>query len=122
MTSFQKVIKYGAIALAIYLCFMIIGVIITTITAIFGITVGLEMFENSSNEAMITKWEQEYSDITSLDIDLDVCKLVIKKGDTLKVTASEVSDKFHCKVEGKNLKIEDENYHTHFFHHIEDVK
>ena len=122
MTSFQKVIKYGAIAFAVYLCFMIIGVIITAVTTVFGVTTGMELFEKNSNEAMITKWEQEYSDITSLDIDLDVCKLVIKKGDTLKVTASEVSDKFHCKVEGKNLKIEDENYHTHFFHHIEDVK
>ena len=122
MTSFQKVIKYGAIAFAVYLCFMIISIIIGTITAIFGITVGMERFENSNNEAMITKWEQEYSDITSLDIDLKVCKLAIKKGDTLKVTASEVSDKFNCKVEGKKLKIEDEDYHTHFFHHIEDVK
>ncbi len=122
MTSFQKVIKYGAIAFAIYLCFMIIGMIIGTITAIFGITVGIEMFENSSNEAMITKWEQEYSDITDLDIDLSVCKLVMKKGDTLKVKASEVSDKFKCTTEGNRLKLEDKNFPRHIFNQIEDVK
>ena len=122
MTSFQKVIKYGAIVFAIYLCLMIIGVIITAVTTIFGITTGIEVFENNSNEAMITKWEKEYSDIMGLDIDLKVCKLAIKKGDTLKVTASEVSDKFNCKVEGKKLKIEDKDYHTHFFNQIENVK
>lgn len=122
MTSFQKIIKYGAIAFAIYLCFMIIGMIVFGITAIFGITVGIEMFENSQNEAVITKWEQEYSNITSMDVDLNVCKLNIKKGDTLKVVASEVSEKFNCQVEGKKLKIEDKNFQRHFLNPIEDVK
>ena len=122
MTSFQKVIKYGAIAFAIYLCFVIIGMIVGTITAIFGISLGIEMFQNSDNDAMITKWEQEYSNITNMDIDLSVCKLVIKKGDTLKVDASEVSEKFKCNTEGNKLKIEDKNFHRNFFNHIEDIK
>lgn len=122
MTSFQKVIKYGAIAFAIYLCFVIISIIVGTITTIFGISLGIEMFQNSDNEAMITKWEQEYSNITSMDIDLSVCKLAIKKGDTLKVEASEVSEKFKCSTEGKQLKIEDKNLHRNFFNQTEDVK
>lgn len=120
MTSLQKVIKYGAIAFAIYLCFVIIGMIVGTITAIFGITVGIEMFQNSDNDARITKWEQEYSNITNMDIDLSVCKLVIKKGDTLKVDASEVSEKFKCSAEGNKLKIEDKNLHRNFFNQTED--
>lgn len=122
MTSFQKVIKYGAIAFAIYLCFVIISIIVGTITAIFGISVGIGMFENSDNDVMLTKWEQEYSNITSMDIDLSVCKLVIKKGDTLKVDASEVSEKFKCSAEGNKLKIEDKNLHRNFFKQTEDIK
>lgn len=122
MTSFQKIIKYGAIAFAIYLCFMILGIIVSTITAIFGISVGIEMFQNSDNDAMVTKWEQEYSNITNMDIDLSVCKLVIKKGDTLKVNASEVSEKFKCSAEGNKLKIEDKNFHRNFFSQTEDIK
>lgn len=122
MTSFQKVIKYGAIAFAIYLCFVIISMIVGTITAIFGITVGIEMFQNSDNDAMITRWEQEYSNITNMDINLSVCKLVIKKGDTLKVDASEVSEEFKCSAEGNKLKIEDKNLHRNFFNQAEDMK
>lgn len=122
MTSFQKIIKYGAIAFAIYLCFMIISMIVFGISAVFGITAGIEMFRNSSNDAMIPKWEQEYSNITSMDIDLSVCKLTIQKGDTLKVCASEVSDKFKCRVEGNRLKIEDQNIYRPIFNNLEDVK
>lgn len=122
MTSFQKIIKYGAIAFAIYLCFMIISMIVFGISAIFGITAGIEIFSNSSNDAMITKWEEEYSNITSMDIDLSVCKLTIKKGDIFKVDAYEVSNQFMCRVVGNELKIEDKNFHRHIFHNIEDVK
>lgn len=110
MTSFQKIIKYGAIALAIYICFLIIKIIVFSITTIFGITAGLEIFENSKdNAAMITKWEQEYTNITNIDINLSVCKLNIKRGETLKVEALEISNQFNCKAEGNKLKIEDKN-------------
>ncbi len=120
MTSFQKIIKYGAIAFAIYLCFLIIGMIIFGITAIFGVTTGLEMFERrKDNVAMITKWEQEYTNITNLDIDLSVCKLNIKKGDTLKVDVSDVSEQFKCEAEGNKLKIEDKNLHKNIFNTID---
>lgn len=120
MTSFQKIIKYGAIAFAIYLSFLIIGMIIFGITAIFGISTGLEMFESSKdNAAVVTKWEQEYTNINNLDIELDVCKLVIKKGTTLKVEASQVSDQFNCKAEGNKLKIEDKKLHGNIFNTME---
>ena len=116
MTSFQKIIKYGAIAFGVYLCIMIIGIIISVITAFMGVTIGLEIFgEKNNNQVMITKWEQEYSNITSMDVNLSICKLNIKKGDTLKVDASDVSDKFNCQVEGEKLKIEDKKLNNNFF-------
>ncbi len=116
MTSFQKIIKYGAIVFAIYLCFLIIRMIVFGITAIFGITVGFEMFENSRpNTAMVAKWEQEYENIKKIDIDLNVCKLKIKKGNKLRVEASEVSNQLECQAQNNTLKIKDENVPKHFF-------
>ena len=116
MTSFQKVIKYGAIAFAIYLCFLIIQMIIFGITTIFGITVGMEIFENKKENAVtMKKWEQEYDNIKNMDIELSVCKLNIKKGKTLKVEATEVSNQFECKAEGNTLKVKDENLHKNIF-------
>lgn len=122
MTPFQKIIKYGAIAFSIYLCFMIISMIVFAITTIFGITVGIEMFGNNNNTAMVTKWEEEYSNITKIDIDLSVCKLKIKKGNTLKVEASEVSEQFKCKVDGTELKIEDKHWNRNFFNQVDETK
>lgn len=119
MTSFQKVIKYGAIAFAIYLCFIIISMIVFGITAIFGITVGLEMFENNgdnrNNTVMTQNFEHEYSNIKNIDIDLSVCKLNIKKGTTLKVEATQVYEQFECKVIGDKLKVKDKEFNNNIF-------
>lgn len=116
MTSFQKIIKYGAIGFALYLCLTIISMIVFGVTAFFGITTGIELFANNSqNEATITKWEQEYTDIKKIAIDLSVCKLTIQKGETLKVEASDVSNQFICRSEGKELKVEDKKLSKNWF-------
>lgn len=114
MTTFQKIIKYGAIGFAIYLCIMIISMILFGITTIFGISTGLEFFKNKDTSAVVTKWEQEYKNITDLDIDLNIGKLTIKKGDTLKVEASHISEQFRCEARESQLKIQDEKVHTMF--------
>lgn len=108
MTTFQKIVKYGALILAGYICLMIIGGIVTGITVIFGITAGIEMLEENA-EIVTTTWEQDYSDITEMDINLSVCKLEIRKGDTLKVNLYDVSDKFKCEASGSKLRIEDKH-------------
>lgn len=114
MTAFQKIIKYGALAFAAYLCLMIITGIIFTITAMFGITMGLEALDDDTNSSTITAWEQEYSNITQMDIDLSICRLEIKQGDTFKVAVSDVSDKFKCESNGNKLKIEDKKLNRNF--------
>lgn len=122
MTPLQKIIKYGAIGFAIYLCLMIISMTIFAITAIFGITTGMEIFnQNSQNTAMLTKWEQEYENITSLDIDLEICKLTIKKGEKLKVEASNVTQDFECKVEQNELKIKEPPKSRWFFNQLNEA-
>ncbi len=115
MTSFQKIIKYGAIGFALYLCFIIISMIIFGFTAIFGITTGMGIFHENKEKIVTTKWEQEYSNIDCIDIDLSICKLMVQKGETLKVEASEITEQFVCRTEGNELKIEDENLNRNFW-------
>lgn len=113
MTPFQKVIKYGAIAFGIYLCIIILSAIIITFTAIFGITMGIEFIQNNfsaseSSQNTINEASYEYSEVKKLNIDLNICKLDIKSGDTLKVETLNVSDEFYCNQNGKELKIKDD--------------
>lgn len=109
MTPFQKIIKYGAIAFAMYLSFVIISVTVGVITAIFGITVGIEKHTNDTvtSQTMIEQWSEEYTDVTNLDVDLDFSKLEIKEGTTLKVETRNVSDRFECKMQSNKLIIKD---------------
>lgn len=79
-----------------------------------GITTGIEMLEENSNSEIVTAWEQEYTNISEMDIDLSLCKLDIRKGDTLKVNVSDVSDRFKCEANGNKLKIEDKRLNRNF--------
>lgn len=114
MKPFQKVIKYGAMAFAIYLAIMIISIIVFVITAIFGIGVGIETVSNnignSTDSRDVLTYTQVYNDIESLDINLSKSKLEIKTGDSFKVEFLNVSKKLSTKLDnsGKELKIEDE--------------
>ena len=112
MRPFQKVIKYGAIALAIYLAIMIISVIIFVITTLFGIGVGIETISNNINDNDLVSYTQEYSGIDSLNIDLGNHALEIKNGDTFKVELINVSKNLLVKQvnSGKELKIEDKTF------------
>lgn len=114
MTAFQKVIKYLAIAFAIYLIIMIVGVIFS----VFAVIIGLEKWSNSSNQEIIEHNIVEYSDVKNMDIKLGVCKLEIKEGEQLKVETSNVTDKFKCDVKNGALKIEDNKMNTNIFKNI----
>jgi len=112
MTPFQKIIKYGAIAFAAYLCIVIIGGIVMAITAVFGITMGIESIQNSksSEEVVTTKWSQEYSNVTNLEVDLDYCELEIVEGSVLKVEATDTADnRFVAELKENKLVIKDKN-------------
>ena len=111
MTAFQKVIKYLAIAFAIYLIIMIVGVVFS----VFAVIIGLEKWSNSSNQEIIEHNTVEYSDVKNMDIKLGICKLDIKEGEQLKVETSEVTDKFKCEVKNGTLKIEDNKMNTNIF-------
>ncbi len=114
MKPFQKVIKYGAMAFAIYLAVMIISIIIFGLTAIFGIGVGIEKISNnignSTNNSELLTYTEEYTGIESLDIDLSKSGLEIKTGESFKVEFVNVPKDLSTRLNnsGKELKIEDE--------------
>lgn len=104
MTPFQKIIKYGAIAFGIYLCFIIISAVIFGLTATLGIIIGIE---NSNNDNII-QFSETYDNVRNLDIDISVSKLYIKGGESFKVEASNVSNKFYAKINDDTLQIREE--------------
>lgn len=113
MKPFQKVIKYGAMAFAIYLAVMIISMIVFGVTAIFGIGVGIEAISNNvgsntDNSELLT-YTEEYIGVESLDIDLSKSSLEIRNGDSFKVEFVNVSKDLFTKLNDstKELKIED---------------
>ena len=112
MTPFQKIIKYGAIAFAVYLCIMIISGSIMAMTVIFGITMGMEKIQDNkdSQNVVTTKWSQEYNEVANLEIDLDYCQLEIKQGDILKVETIDLADnKFVSELKEDTLIIQNKN-------------
>lgn len=122
MTTFQKIIKYGAIVFAIYLSVSIIGAILMVATAIFGIKTGIETYKNerSNNQLMIDDWSKEYEDVENLDIDLAFCKLEIKEGEKFKVDTKNVSDKFECELKSNKLIIKDSKMNNDWYE-LEDI-
>lgn len=121
MTSLQKVIKYGAIAFGFYLVFVILSAIIFSITAVFGISTGLNSNNSVESNQEITFFEESYENVNNLDIKLDVSKLNIKNGSEFKVEVTNPTNKFYCKMDGDTLKIRDERKNVKWFNFSNDV-
>lgn len=107
MTTAQKVIKYLAIAFAIFLIVTIISAILTGLFALSGL-LGLKKHSESelpSGEMIATNFEN--SDITTLEIDLAFTNLTIKTGESIKTDTD--NSNITCKTENKNLQIKEKN-------------
>jgi len=94
MTTLQKVIKYLAIAFALFLTVTIIGGILYTAGYIFGRFLG-ETVTEDMNTYSVT------SEINSLDIEINAADLYIKEGDTFSVE----SNLSNLKVEEKGSRL-----------------
>lgn len=99
MNTTQKIIKGFAIALAV----LIIGGILNLLLYVISAIVGFNIITNHET----TNFEQEYKNITSIDINSIAANISIQKGDTFKVEATNISDSFSVK-ENKNTIIIDE--------------
>lgn len=104
MTTAQKVIKYLAIAFAI---FLIINIISAILWGLFGFTFifGLHNTDNDTirEQSVITNYE--YKDIDTLDIDIDFSSLIIKTGEEFKVEGN--NEYLRCIQDNRTIHIEE---------------
>lgn len=123
MTPLQKVIKYGAIAFGFYLVFIILSAIIFGVTAIFGISVGINTYKSytTQDESIISSFEDTFEGVNNLKIKLDVSKLTIKNGNEFKVEVKNPTDEFYCNMEADTLKIKDKRSNVNLFNISDDV-
>lgn len=105
MTSAQKVIKYLAVAFAIFLIVTIISSILTGLFALSGILGLKKRSEMPSGEMSTTTFEN--NKITTLDIDLAFTNLTIKTGDSLKIETD--NSYINSKQEAQKLQIKEKN-------------
>lgn len=118
MSDGQKVIKYLAIAFAIFLSVNIIGGIISAIffgLNIFGITLGIQEVED---KVITTKQQIDFSqndeEIENMKIEIGYSKLTIETGTELKVEASNENSALEVKKLGDTLSIKDNKIWTMF--------
>lgn len=104
MSIGQKVIKYLAIAFAIAL---IVGIITTIVRVVSSIPLTLKIGKNNSdsNNIIETSTDFENGNVASLDIDIALSDLTIKKGEYLKVESS--NKNIQCKQDKQKIKIEE---------------
>lgn len=113
MSDGQKIIKYLAIAFAIFLSVNIIGGIISVI--FFGLSIFDINFkiQNNKNTSIITNEEmvisQKYDNIENLKIEIGYSKLEIKQGTELKVEANTKNERIDAKRTGNTLSIKEDS-------------
>ncbi len=102
MNTFQRVIKYVAIAFAIFLT-------IAILTGIAGAFTGVISIFSGKEESGID-YSKEFSGIEQLDISNRLGKLVITTGREFRVEATNVSDRFRAEVVKGTLVIDEPDF------------
>ena len=116
MTTAQKIIKYLAIAFAIFLIITIISTILTATVALSGI-LGLKKAIESSNNAQMVTTTFENAEINMLNIDIASTNLTIKQGEILKIETN--NSNIDCKQSNETLKINEKDYKWFSYNNIE---
>lgn len=108
MTTFQKIIKYLALAFAIFLIVSITSGILIGIYGI-GVIAGLTKDENNSKVLVGDKIETVFNDseVKKLKIDIEYADLEILKGDNLRLETN--SKNIICKQDGNKIEIEEKD-------------
>lgn len=108
MSQWQKVIKYMAIAFAIFLTVNIIGGIITAFACIVGVT-GISSQISSNSENMVN-FSESYRGVEEIQIECKLSNLTIKEGTEFKVEATTGENKFECENKNGILKITEKEF------------
>ncbi len=106
MTTAQKIIKYLALAFAIFLIITIISAILGILYA-FSNVLGLRNDDDNFISDIKTIY-LENNDIESLNIDVAYTNLIVKTGDSLKVETN--NNNIQCIENNKQLKIEEKEH------------
>ena len=104
MTTAQKIIKYLAIAFAIFLIISIISTITAVVFALSGILGLKQNIEQSMSSEMVVA-EIENNDIRTLDIEVDFTNLTIKTGESLKLETN--NNNINYKQDNQKLEIKE---------------
>lgn len=106
MTSLQKVVKYFAIAFAIFLIITIISSILTGIYALSGL-LGLKK-EDGKTISELNTTNIQNDNYETLEIELKYTNLTIKSGNSFKLDTN--NEKINYSQSGKTLDITEESY------------
>lgn len=98
MNGIQKVIKYGAIGLAIFIIVNIFSLVIFVASKVVDIDI---------NYDEIINFKETYENVEKIKIDISSAKLNIKQGDVFRVEANDITKKFKSKLTNGTLKIEE---------------
>lgn len=104
MSSFQRIVKYSAIGLAIFLTVVILTTVLQIVVEIIGGISGL----SSGSDKDYTK-EYEATEVTGFNIENAAGDLIIKTGtaNSVKVEAENVNENFECKLQSDGtLKVD----------------
>ncbi len=107
MTTAQKIIKYLALAFAIFLIFTIISAILGVLYA-FSNVLGLKNNDDYSISKEISTIYLQNNDIEKLNIDVVYTNLIIKTGESLKIETNNSNIK--CLENNRLLKIEEKEH------------
>lgn len=107
MSEGQKVIKYIAIAFAIFLTVNIIGGIITAFACIARVTGIVSISNNTQN---MVDFSESYTQVEQIQIECKLSNLSIKQGTEFKIEATTVEDKFECENKDGTLKIREKEF------------
>jgi DUF4097 and DUF4098 domain-containing protein YvlB len=123
MSSFQKVIKYCAVAFAILLAVGIITGIARAALSVVSLVSGDLIYRYDRHDLQDTDVVNESEDFTgvrSLDIDIASGNLTITQGEGFRVEADDVTEDFEMKVTGKGtliLREKNKNFNFLWFHY-----
>lgn len=106
MNTFQKVIKYAAMTLAVLLT---IGIISGIVGLVIHLVAAFDDTEEYMEDYRIN-FVKEFSDVEQLDIKNGIGKLTIKSGDSFKVEGRNVSKNFKATVKNGTLIVEEEDF------------
>ena len=102
MNTFQRVIKYVAIAFAVFLVVGILSGIIAVVSNVVSVV--------SGEEVKTIDYSEDFSGIEKLNIYHKVGKLNIRPGNGFRVEASNVSDRFRAEAVNGTLIIDEPEY------------